>query len=356
MSKTALIAFTHAGCELARKIAVSLAIESEEVGPEFVLYAPERLADELGIEPYFSLQGWAGERFADSDSIVFVGASGIAVRAIAPHVRDKFSDPAVVSVDERGRFAVPLLSGHVGGANDLARIIARTCGGQAAISTATDVNDLFAVDQWAREQGMHLVERVRAKEVSALLLEGGTVGFESDFGWEGELPRGFADHGEHGLGVAATCDANAQPFERTLHLIPRIVHAGIGCRRGITPEKIRACMDEALAEANVSEKALECIASIDVKADEEGLHEFAASLGLPLSFYSAEQLSQVEGEFSASSFVASKVGVDNVCERAAVMDGATLILPKHAKDGVTVALAMRDFTPSFEGNEKLAWG
>ena len=109
---------------------------------------------------------------------MYVGATGIAVRAIAPYVRDKFHDPAVVSVDEAGRFVVPLLSGHVGGANELARVVAELCGGQAVVSTATDVNELFAVDEWAARRGYAIVERVIAKEISARLLEGASVGFD----------------------------------------------------------------------------------------------------------------------------------------------------------------------------------
>ncbi|UQT48762.1 hypothetical protein M5E87_01160 [Flavonifractor plautii] len=150
--------------------------------PGGTLHVPARFAPEVGAEAYASLEGWTAWAWARADALVFVGAAGIAVRAIATHVRDKFSDPAVVSVDEAGRFVVPLLSGHVGGANELARRVAALTGGQAAVSTATDVNGLFAVDVWARERGMAITDRALAKEVSAALLEGTLVGFASDFG------------------------------------------------------------------------------------------------------------------------------------------------------------------------------
>src|SRR5699024_5485229 len=135
------------------------------------LYTTARLSEAERL-PAADLAAWTAARFLDSEALVFISAAGIAVRAIAPFVKDKFTDPAVVSVDEAGHFAVPLLSGHVGGGNDLARRIAALTGGQAAISTATDVNGRFAVDLWSKAQNLHLVERAAAKAVSAALLEG----------------------------------------------------------------------------------------------------------------------------------------------------------------------------------------
>ena len=148
--KVAFIAFTRRGYETMQNLAVNMALNSPRIGDEFTLTTTKRLADEVGLDSFDDLGVWTGERFADSDALVFIGATGIAVRAIAPHVRDKFSDPAVVSVDEAGQFAVPLLSGHVGGANDLAREVAAAIGARAVVSTSTDVNGLFAVDEWAR--------------------------------------------------------------------------------------------------------------------------------------------------------------------------------------------------------------
>ena len=154
--RIALTAFTRQGGALARALFRALG----EEGHTCSLACPRRLEEALAFpEVYERVGDWAGARFADSDALLFVGASGIAVRAIAPYVRDKLTDPAVVSVDEAGRFAVPLLSGHVGGANDLARRVAALTGGEAAVSTATDVNGRFAVDQWAREQGFCLEGR-----------------------------------------------------------------------------------------------------------------------------------------------------------------------------------------------------
>lgn len=346
--KVAFIAFTRRGYETMQSLAVNMALNSPRIGDEFTLTTTKRLADEVGLDSFDDLGVWTGERFADSDALVFIGATGIAVRAIAPHVRDKFSDPAVVSVDEAGRFAVPMLSGHVGGANDLAREVAAAIGARAVVSTATDVNGLFAVDEWARKQGLALVERQIAKEVSACLLDGGTVGFASDIAVEGALPSGVGE-GPHELGIKVGLDTADCPFAHTLHLVPRAVTVGVGCKRGTDAAALEAFVRGALANAHVSPAAVACVASIDVKRDEEAVLALARALGCEPVFYSAEQLAAVEGIFASSDFVRAAVGVDNVCERAAVAGGACLIGGKEAHEGMTVAFGQDEASVRFDG-------
>ena len=331
MQTIGIIAFTKAGCALAKKLADGLGLGSGSV------CGPARFADELGIDAYGSLDAWTQAHFTTDDALIFVGASGIAVRAIAPHVRDKFSDPAVVSVDEAGRFVVPLLSGHVGGANELARDIAVITGGQAAVSTATDVNGLFAVDEWAARHGFTILERSIAKEISAALLDGRPVGFRSDFELD-EKPSG-ATEGAADIGFVVSLDDSAMPFPRTLHLVPRVATVGVGCRKGTDPSALEQAVADALAEANVSAKAVTAIASIDVKKDELAILELASKMGWSPVFYTADELAAVPGEFSSSDFVKRTVGVDNVCERAACASGGELVLGKQAGGGITVALA-----------------
>ena len=137
-----------------------------------------------------SLDGWTREHFQAGNALIFVGAAGIAVRAIAPYVKSKAADPAVVVVDEAGRFAVPILSGHLGGANELARKIAALCGAVPAITTATDLNGVFAVDQWAKRQNCAVLNPERIKTVSGTLLAGGSVELCSPWPVVGEPPEG----------------------------------------------------------------------------------------------------------------------------------------------------------------------
>ena len=323
----AIIAFTRRGAELGKTLAGALGA---------TLHVPARFAPAVGAAAYDSLEGWTAKAWTEADALIFVGAAGIAVRAIAPHVKDKFTDPAVVSVDEAGRFVIPLLSGHVGGANELAIRVAALIGGQAAVSTATDVNGLFAVDLWARERDMVITDRVLAKEVSAALLEGRSVGFASDFSHP--CPAGLTE-GPAELGVWVTWTTGPGPFPRTLRLAPRGLILGIGCRKGIPEENIREAVEEALS--GYEPAAVERAATIDLKENEPGLLAFCAARGLPLAVFSAAELAAAEGDFTPSDFVREVTGVDNVCERAAVCAGGTILMPKRAKNGVTVAVAGR---------------
>ena len=325
----ALTAFTRRGAALAARLA-------RDLGADCTVALGKTLA---GPDGYDSVRTWAGERFHDTGALIFVGACGIAVRAIAPYVRDKFTDPAVVCVDEAGRYAVPLLSGHVGGANELARRVAALTGGAAAIGTATDVNGLLAIDCWAVERGLIITARQLAKAVSAALLNGERVGFASDFGQA--CPPGLHP-GDATLGVWVTARKEGGPFAQTLRLVPKCLCLGIGCRRGTAGAAIRAAVERALDGWDLA--AVKALGTIDLKRNEPGLLAFADSAGLPLRVYTAAELQEAEGEFTPSEFVKSVTGVDNVCERAAVLGGGTLVVKKQAADGVTVAAALEPIT------------
>ena len=220
----------------------------------------------------------------------FVGAAGIAVRAIAPHVRDKFSDPAVVSVDEAGRFAVPLLSGHVGGANELARRVAALTGGQAAVSTATDVNGLFAVDVWARERNMgHHRPGSGPRRCPPPCWREGRWALPVT----SATPARRASPQARRSWAWITDRTGEGPFPRTLRLVPRSLILGIGCRRGTPEAAIEVAAAAALA--GLAPEAVAGVATIELKKDEPGLLAFCARRGLPLTTYSAEALAAVAG-------------------------------------------------------------
>ena len=292
------------------------------------------------------------ELFSSVDALIFVGACGIAVRAIAPFVRSKTTDPAVIVVDELGRQAISLLSGHIGGANELTRRIAADIAAIPVITTATDLSRRFAADEWAARNGLIIGSMKAAKDFAVEILRR-DLPLHCDFPVQGTLPGGlylYAEASASDCGLAISC-RNIAPFERTLTLIPRILHLGIGCKRNTPAENIRRAVQIALESANLSPRALASAASIDVKRDEAGLIEYCASTNLPVTFYSAEELRAVEGNFSASNFVQNTVGVDNVCERAAMRaagEGATRIVNKTCLDGVTVAIAQEKWSACFE--------
>lgn len=292
-----------------------------------------------------ALADWTSTQFAQNDALIFVGAVGIAVRAIAPHCRSKAVDPAVVVLDECGRFAVPLLSGHLGGANDLARRLADVCGAVPVITTATDANGVFAVDEWAKRQRCTVLEPERIKRVSGALLAGETVRYSADWPIAGTPPQG----------VAPAADAAQADFALTLHqqgsalhIVPHIAVLGIGCKRGTTQAALEAVFANFCEECNLAPQAVAAAASIDLKQDEAGLAAFCAAHGWQMDFYTADALRRVPGSFTASRFVQGITGVDNVCERAAVLaSGGVLYTQKWAHGGVTFAVALRPFAPNW---------
>ena len=188
MKRGVILAFSRRGMETAGRIA--RALEGE--------YETECLRPEGNLRPLVEA------RFPVSDALVFVGSCGIAVRAIAPFLKGKTRDPAVIVSDETGKWVISLLSGHIGGANSLALRLARAIGAQPVITTATDVNKRFSVDAWAAQAGLSIGSMDLAKRFSAAILER-DLPLCSDFPVEGPPPAGvfFGDTGA--LGAAVTC-------------------------------------------------------------------------------------------------------------------------------------------------------
>lgn len=324
----------------------------------------ERLASELGGEAARAgrdqpVGAWTENAFRDRAVLVFVGATGIAVRAIAPFLRHKAEDPAVLAVDETGRYVIPLLSGHLGGANAMARKVAAITGGEAVITTATDLNGVFAVDLWAGRQNMKVRQPERIRTVSSKLLAGGEIRVNCRWVIHGEPP-------EHVAFSPAQDHAAARRFSDTdcpegdvlvsyrdtessaLQLVPNILTLGVGCRKGTGAEALEESLERFCKERRILPEAIRSAASIDLKRGEEGLLRFCRNHDWPVRFCTAEELRGVEGSFRSSEFVQSAVGVDNVCERAAVLaSGGTLVEAKYAGNGITFALA--------EGETEFEW-
>lgn len=332
-----LIAFTRRGAALGEALTDKLIGQGEDA------------ALTLGFgEGHPPLADWSAEAMRASDGIVFIGATGIAVRAVAPHLRGKREDPAVVVVDENARFAISLLSGHVGGANALAERVAALCGAQAVVTTATDGRGLFAVDVWAKAQGFTLPDAEAAKAVSATLLDGRAVGLVSEFPLETPLPQGLSLANGGPIGLYVGVDSRNRPFQTTLWCVPRALTLGIGCRRGVPEEAIAGEVERALHALGACAACVRAVHSIDRKADEAGLLALCRRHGWPFHTFSAEALAAVPGAFASSERVRRAVGVDNVCERAAMIHGGSLALPKQAANGVTVAIAKATLGIRFE--------
>ena len=271
--------------------------------------------------------------FEDHEALVFIGAAGIAVRAVAPLARDKMKDPPVLVIDENGSFVIPLLSGHMGGANSLALEIAEAIGAQPVITTATDVSGAFSVDLFAKENGLRIADRSGIAKVSSSALEGKPVTI---------CIKNYPPEGPVDVLIADEEAAGSLKDPAKIVLCPKRYAVGMGCRRGKPYEDLRTFAEEVLSANGIDINEAGCIATIDVKKDEEGLKRLSQAWRMPLITFDAELLAKAEGGFSHSDTVLEKVGVDNVCERAAVLAagrGSLIRVKKTACDGMTIAVA-----------------
>ncbi len=322
-------------------------------GAELALHIMDKLAGSVFETKAYSerTEDFLRESFEMAVPVVIVGACGIAVRLVSPFVRDKLSDSAVIVCDETGRFVIPILSGHVGGANRLAREIADITGGEAVITTATDVNGLFAADCFAMYNGLYIENRDGVKDVSAVLLKRGyitmSIGDGIDFDEENAPSEiKLVSYPPVEEADVIVSERKEDRSRCRLLLIPRRYTVGMGCRRGVSKDIIDTRLKTGLGMAGVKSvnKEVSCIASIDLKAADHGLLKCAAENGLKLVTFSDKELLEVKGDFTESEFVREITGVSNVCERAAMCaagEGAELVLKKQAGDGVTVAVARR---------------
>jgi cobalt-precorrin 5A hydrolase len=339
-STTAVYAVTERGARLGRHLADRL---------DATLFAPERLAGAVAARPYAALGELVAETFGRFTAHVFIGACGIAVRVIAPHLRDKTVDPAVVVVDDTGRFAVSLLSGHLGGANDLALAVAEAVGATPVVTTATDAAGAPAVEVLARDLGLALENPVAVRRVNAALAAGTPVSvfdplgafFPTDpakarcFTWmAAPVPA------EPGQPLVVVDWRTGPETPDRLYLRPPMLALGIGCRRGVPAGDILELVDRVCRTAKASLRAIGVLASIEAKRDEPGLLAAAASLGVAARFFSVDQLAAVPVPHPSAT-VAKHMGVASVCEAAAILASGQgrLLVPKTSTKLATAALA-----------------
>lgn len=358
--KISCISFTQKGTETAVRVGKALEIGKSNTVD---IWTENKSGTEFSGAKKITanIHSWLNDHFHSDDAIIFVGAVGIAVRLIAPLIQSKAEDPAVVVVDEAGKWAISLLSGHIGGANDLARAVAAGIGAEAIVTTATDIRGKFAVDTFATLNDMAISSMELAKEISSAVLGGRPVGFYADplFPIDGDAPSELsvyppdislfdeeACQDRPGLGISVTLSKDKQYFENNLALVPRAAVLGVGCRKGIEPADLERFLFNFLDASQVSLEAVSKVTSIDLKAQEPAIRIFCRKYDLPFETYTVQQLARVPGRFSESSFVLKTIGIDNVCERSAVLGAmdrdlpGKLIVEKKAYNGMTAALAL----------------
>lgn len=292
---------------------------------------------------------WVEEAWKQAAAFVFVCAAGIAVRMIAPYVEDKWKDPAVLVMDERGENVIPLLSGHAGGANALALYLEKEITARAVLTTATDVEGKFAVDLLACRENLLISDKTAAKEISAAVLAGRPVGLYSEFPLEGEVPseiavcqtaealRGY----DLGIWICQRGACEKKAAGKVLFLYPRNVVVGLGCKKDVSPGSMDSFYREVLSKAGIREEQVVQIASIDLKKEEKAILELAGKERVEFCTYRAEELETIKEVSEESDFVRKITGVGNVCERAALCGcgEGTLLLGRQKGQEMTAAVA-----------------
>ncbi|GAB6180939.1 cobalamin biosynthesis protein [Desulfotomaculum defluvii] len=339
-NKVAVLALTNGGASLAQKLASLLA------GAE--LYLPERLFH-AGFSPatfYDQWQETVKVVFQKYSQLIFVMATGIVVRTLAPLLQSKGTDPAVVVLDERGQHAISLLSGHLGGANALARRVAALIGGTAVITTATDVVGVASLDMLAKELDCQVYPSQGIKLFNRLLVEGEPVKIVSPWTIRPEVMQGLTvSHPDkccsQGPVVYITNQLVQHRGEPRLMLRPKNLIAGVGCRKGVSWVQIVAAIKATFRSSGYSLLSLKYLATVDLKMQEHGLLQAANYFRVPLIEVTREQIKNLSVQYTKSNFVKEQIGVGGVCEPAALIaSGMGLIkVPKQKIGPVTVALA-----------------
>lgn len=332
-----LMFFTANGEKLANRLAKQLYNDRQ-----FVLHYKrvKRLGD------------YIGSIFRKNHILVFIGAAGIAVRAVAPLLQNKMKDPAVIVIDETGRYVIPLLSGHVGRANYFAEKIATLIDAVPVLTTATDVNGVFAVDTFAVEKRYVIVNPNMIKEISSQILQGRNVGLTSELKIIGQPPKHVIVKNKGRVGIYIGMKLDYKPFTQTLHLLPKCFHVGIGTVRNISFQKLNVFFQKTLKEQKIAVEWIGSLSSIDLKKNERAILKLANYYNIPFHTYSAEELRQLEDRFSHSEFVHSVTGVGNVCESSAYLASkqGQIIMGKTANTGITLAIAKENWNIHFDNS------
>ena len=378
--KLAIISFTENGIKLSQTVAKRLSGRKVTFYTKCSRYTAEDLKVQRVKE---SLQVWTAQRMAEGDALLFIGACGIAVRAIASNLTDKLHDVPVLVMDEEGRYVIPILSGHVGGANELARELAGLMDACPVITTATDVQKKFAVDLFAKRNHLEIMNKDGIAKVSAKALAGEQLTIavrakniecyhpkfcevcEEDFTEEeNQLLREASMHKQDQEVCGVEPPLRLVPYVKNqpvdivvsempdnknalIWLRPKRYVVGMGCRKNKDTEELLAFYQETLEQAMVEPGEVYALASIDKKKDEPGLLAISERMRMPFFTYTAEELNRVGACVHSSEFVKAQVGVDNVCERAAFAGcgvSGWLIYEKHAFDGMTIAIAERNWS------------
>ncbi|NVO00199.1 MAG: cobalt-precorrin 5A hydrolase [Geobacteraceae bacterium] len=350
--KIAIITITRNGARLGARLQSGFADAELYALPKYLGTAGKGA---IAIEP--DLGALFERLWPEVGGFICIMATGIVVRKIAPYLRGKDVDPAVVVMDDAGKFSISLLSGHLGGANELAERCAFVTGARAVITTATDANGLPSFDMLAKENGWAIEDLSRVKVLNSLLIDDEKIAVVDDTG----LVRSFF-HGQGRLqfheSFVAGLRSEAKGFlfvtnsiippqlrsESLLVLRPKNLVLGIGCNSGTSADEIEGVVISNLKRLFLSSASIALVASAEAKSREPGLIEAAERFGVPFICYPSEELNSVESPTPPSAYVMAAIGATGVAEPAALLASGRgeLILKKIKSGNVTLAIAVKE--------------
>lgn len=327
----AIIAITKNGISVAKKLRQAL--------PNVTCYTLPKWEQFDFKQIDGSLKGYCGELFTKYSSLIFIMATGIVVRSIAPYVQSKLTDPAVLVIDEQSQHVISLLSGHVGGANALTKQVAQIVDANPVITTASDASGVLSADMFAQEHNLLIPNMEHAKIITAMLVNGKPVGIvdECNILEHNLFPCSDADRGK----IIISNKYIVYEHKPYVKMIPKNIIIGVGCRQNTDPAQLIEFIKEVCLSANIDPLSIKTIASVSVKSEEEAIWKASEHYKCALSFYDVDSLKNVEHLFKGSAFVLANIGVSSVSEPSAYLAGkkhGQFIKKKEKKNGMTVSI------------------
>ena len=288
--------------------------------------------------------------FDRHDAVIGIMATGILIRSMQPFIQSKIRDPAVISIDDNGNFTISLLSGHLGGANSLTIKISNLINSTPVITTSTDTNGKLGIDVLSKDIHYEILNTENIVHINKAILNGEKITFTVNPSMNVEFLDDYLKNNTLEM-VISTEYSDSIPINQIrvsheghdLYLEKRKIVIGIGCRKGKSENEIMTSISTVLNELDLDISLVDCIASAEIKKDEKGLLDLAATLQIPIEFVDVEKLKLFTSpDISKSEFVRSKFGIDNVCESSALIVAgfdSKLIYRKKAFNGVTIAVA-----------------
>lgn len=323
----AVITFTEQGDKIADKLASSFNID---------LYSKKKQSD-------FNFKEVSKKVMESYSAIIFISSTGIAVRAIAPHIKSKDMDPAVLVIDNSCNYVISLLSGHLGGANEFTLEVSKCLMAQPIITTATDNLGITAPDMIAKDNGLIIEDLKKAKDIAALLVEGKRVGFFDEKGIV-QTPAGYSSNLDDISGLLYV--GSSESINRHLHghIVPTLklirsdIVLGIGCRKDFSSEKMQQTVLRVLKEYNIDNRAIKSVSTVEVKKDELAIRELVGYLKCQLKIFTMEDIRPIQHKFEGSDFVEKTIGVRAVSEPCVELSGARIISSKMKLEGMTLCI------------------